>query len=332
LLLSGTLLFAFGNQIRAMAGRTSVVEDLRQLSWQAILVSSAVQLLLAVYGGYFGAGIGFVILGMLAALGMRDVLAMGAIRTLLAAASNVRDIIASLDREDAPALVVVDSIQTMYLDTLDSAPGTVSQVRAAAQELIRVAKRRGFVLVLVGHVTKEGVIAGPRVLEHMVDTVLYFEGERGHQFRILRAIKNRFGATDEIGVFEMSDRGCRLEEQGRLADPGIAADQDRRARYEPAAANAVELDNAGLATRGQYARPGQADKAERATAAPGETPLEASARQLLAREFLDKAVPCAAAVAAPGPFGMEGRALLTNKASLLARHRFSSTALEGPLS
>ena len=126
---------------------------------------------------------------------------------LLAAASNVGDIIASLDRGDAPDLVVVDSIQTMYLDTLDSAPGTVSQVRATAQELIRLAKRRGFVLVLVGHVTKEGVIAGPRVLEHMVDTVLYFEGERGHQFRILRAVKNRFGATDEIGVFEMSDRG-----------------------------------------------------------------------------------------------------------------------------
>src|SRR5215471_15774715 len=126
---------------------------------------------------------------------------------LLAATSNIRDIIASLDRDDAPALVVVDSIQTMYLDTLDSAPGTVSQVRGAAQELIRVAKRRGFVLILVGHVTKEGVIAGPRVLEHMVDTVLYFEGERGHQFRILRAVKNRFGATDEIGVFEMSDRG-----------------------------------------------------------------------------------------------------------------------------
>jgi DNA repair protein RadA/Sms len=126
---------------------------------------------------------------------------------LLAVASNVRDIVASLDREDRPDLVVVDSIQTMYLDTMDSAPGTVSQVRGAAQELIRVAKRRGFVLVLVGHVTKEGVIAGPRVLEHMVDTVLYFEGERGHQFRILRAVKNRFGATDEIGVFEMSDRG-----------------------------------------------------------------------------------------------------------------------------
>jgi DNA repair protein RadA/Sms len=125
----------------------------------------------------------------------------------LAAASNVRDILASIDRSDAPELVVVDSIQTMYLDTLDSAPGTVSQVRGAAQELIRLAKRRGFVVVLVGHVTKEGVIAGPRVLEHMVDTVLYFEGERGHRFRILRAVKNRFGPTDEIGVFEMSDGG-----------------------------------------------------------------------------------------------------------------------------
>ena len=134
-------------------------------------------------------------------------LGVGDSRVLLAAASNVRDIVASLDREDAPDLVVVDSIQTMYLDTLDSAPGTVSQVRGSAQELIRLAKQRGFVLVLVGHVTKEGVIAGPRVLEHMVDTVLYFEGERGHQFRILRAVKNRFGATDEIGVFEMSDRG-----------------------------------------------------------------------------------------------------------------------------
>ena len=95
----------------------------------------------------------------------------------------------------------------MYLDTLDSSPGTVSQVRGAAQELIGLAKRRGMTVVLVGHVTKEGLIAGPRVLEHMVDTVLYFEGERGHQFRILRAVKNRFGATDEIGVFEMGDRG-----------------------------------------------------------------------------------------------------------------------------
>jgi DNA repair protein RadA/Sms len=125
----------------------------------------------------------------------------------LASAASVRDIMAALDDQRAPDLVVIDSIQTMYLDTLDSAPGTVSQVRGAAQELIGLAKRRGLIVVLVGHVTKEGLIAGPRVLEHMVDTVLYFEGERGHQFRILRAVKNRFGATDEIGVFEMSDRG-----------------------------------------------------------------------------------------------------------------------------
>ncbi|HUE18298.1 MAG TPA: DNA repair protein RadA [Stellaceae bacterium] len=125
----------------------------------------------------------------------------------LAAATSVRDIVASLDRADAPAMVAIDSIQTMYLDNLDSTPGTVSQVRASAQELIRLAKTRGFTVILVGHVTKEGTIAGPRVLEHMVDTVLYFEGERGHQFRILRAVKNRFGPTDEIGVFEMTDVG-----------------------------------------------------------------------------------------------------------------------------
>jgi DNA repair protein RadA/Sms len=103
--------------------------------------------------------------------------------------------------------VVIDSIQTMWLDQIESAPGTVAQVRAAAFELIRLAKSRGFALVLVGHVTKDGAIAGPRVLEHMVDAVLYFEGERGHQFRILRAVKNRFGATDEIGVFEMTEQG-----------------------------------------------------------------------------------------------------------------------------
>jgi DNA repair protein RadA/Sms len=95
----------------------------------------------------------------------------------------------------------------MFVDSLDSAPGTVAQVRASAQELIRLAKGRGQTVLLVGHVTKDGQIAGPRVLEHMVDTVLYFEGERGHHFRILRAVKNRFGATDEIGVFEMTDAG-----------------------------------------------------------------------------------------------------------------------------
>ncbi len=130
----------------------------------------------------------------------------------LASATSVRDIIASLDSGgqsggSGPAVAIIDSIQTMYVDTLDSAPGTVAQVRASAQELIRLAKRRGLAVILVGHVTKEGLIAGPRVLEHMVDTVLYFEGERGHQFRILRAVKNRFGPTDEIGVFEMGESG-----------------------------------------------------------------------------------------------------------------------------
>ncbi|MEX2643578.1 MAG: DNA repair protein RadA [Acetobacterales bacterium] len=125
----------------------------------------------------------------------------------LAAATDVADLLATLDGADLPDAVVVDSIQTMFVKELDSAPGTVAQVRASAQALIGAAKSRGFALLLVGHVTKEGAIAGPRVLEHMVDTVLYFEGDRSHQFRVLRATKNRFGATDEIGVFEMTDAG-----------------------------------------------------------------------------------------------------------------------------
>jgi DNA repair protein RadA/Sms len=127
----------------------------------------------------------------------------------LATANSVRDIITSLDGKDAPQLVVIDSVQTMFVDNIESAPGTVSQVRASANELIKLAKRRNMAMFLVGHVTKEGQIAGPRVMEHMVDTVLYFEGERGHQFRILRAVKNRFGGTDEIGVFEMTDKGLQ---------------------------------------------------------------------------------------------------------------------------
>ncbi len=148
----------------------------------------------------------------------------------LAAATSVRDIAASLEGVEAPGVVVIDSIQTMYVDNLDSAPGTVAQVRASAQALIKLAKERGFSLVLVGHVTKEGVIAGPKVLEHMVDTVLYFEGERGHQFRILRAVKNRFGPTDEIGVFEMTDRG--LEE---VANPSALFLADRQGQVSGAA-------------------------------------------------------------------------------------------------
>ncbi|MEM1138392.1 MAG: DNA repair protein RadA [Pseudomonadota bacterium] len=126
----------------------------------------------------------------------------------LAAATTVRDILATLDGSDPPARhLIIDSIQTMWSDALEAAPGTVSQVRACAQELIAFCKRRSMTLFLVGHVTKEGQLAGPRVLEHMVDTVLHFEGERTHHFRILRTVKNRFGPTDEIGVFEMTEAG-----------------------------------------------------------------------------------------------------------------------------
>ena len=134
-------------------------------------------------------------------------LGLGDAPVQLAAATSVRDILTTLGSGRPPALLVIDSIQTMHSDLIEGAPGTVSQVRASAQELIRFAKERGTALVLVGHVTKDGTIAGPRVLEHMVDTVLSFEGERSHQYRILRAIKNRFGGTDEIGVFAMAEGG-----------------------------------------------------------------------------------------------------------------------------
>jgi DNA repair protein RadA/Sms len=127
----------------------------------------------------------------------------------LAAETAVEDIIATLGEGKTPRLVVIDSIQTMWTGAVDSAPGTVSQVRGSAQSLIRYAKRSGAAVILVGHVTKDGQIAGPRVVEHMVDAVLSFEGEGSHQFRILRAVKNRFGPTDEIGVFEMTGAGLR---------------------------------------------------------------------------------------------------------------------------
>ena len=133
-------------------------------------------------------------------------LGLGDAPVKLATATALRDIITTLDH-DTPQLVIIDSIQTMWADNVDSAPGSVAQVRAAAHELVTFAKRKGCSVILVGHVTKEGQIAGPRVVEHMVDSVLYFEGERGHQFRILRAVKNRFGPADEIGVFEMTGSG-----------------------------------------------------------------------------------------------------------------------------
>ncbi len=126
---------------------------------------------------------------------------------MLATLTSVPDILATLGEEGLPDVTVIDSIQTLWTPVIEAAPGTVSQLRAGAEALIRFAKQKGTCVLLVGHVTKEGQIAGPKVIEHMVDTVLYFEGDPGHQFRILRAVKNRFGPTDEIGVFEMSDRG-----------------------------------------------------------------------------------------------------------------------------
>lgn len=131
----------------------------------------------------------------------------------LAAETSLESILDGL-KADPPAIAILDSIQTLWSDQLAAAPGTVAQVRACAQELVRFAKKRGTAVILVGHVTKDGQIAGPRVVEHMVDAVLYFEGERSHQFRILRAVKNRFGPTDEIGVFEMGDAGL-----GEVANP-----------------------------------------------------------------------------------------------------------------
>jgi DNA repair protein RadA/Sms len=136
-------------------------------------------------------------------------LGLAAAPVALAAETNLANILATLGGGARPDLVVVDSIQTLWSDELDAAPGTVSQVRAATQSLIRYAKMEGAALLLVGHVTKDGQIAGPKVVEHMVDCVLSFEGDRGHPFRILRATKNRFGATDEIGVFEMVQQGLR---------------------------------------------------------------------------------------------------------------------------
>ena len=124
----------------------------------------------------------------------------------LAAETALRDILEALKREPFD-LVVIDSIQTLWSDMHEAGPGSVTQVRACAAELVRLAKKRGLAVLLVGHVTKDGQVAGPRVVEHMVDAVLAFEGERGYPFRVLRSVKNRFGAADEIGVFEMGDAG-----------------------------------------------------------------------------------------------------------------------------
>ena len=126
----------------------------------------------------------------------------------IACETNLRDILTTLHEEKVD-LLIVDSIQTIYTDHIDSAPGSVSQVRTCVLDLTGYAKKKGVSIIFVGHVTKDGQIAGPKLVEHMVDTVLHFEGERGMHFRILRAVKNRFGASDEIGVFEMTNRGLR---------------------------------------------------------------------------------------------------------------------------
>jgi DNA repair protein RadA/Sms len=152
-------------------------------------------------------------------LGLRDA------PVALAAETHVEDILATLQSGPPVDLVVIDSIQTLWTDIVESAPGTVTQVRTSAQALIRHAKASGAAIVLVGHVTKDGQIAGPRVVEHMVDAVLYFEGDTGHHFRLLRAVKNRFGPAAEIGVFEMTDRG--LEE---VANPSLLFIGERGAK------------------------------------------------------------------------------------------------------
>ena len=158
--------------------------------------------------------------------------------------------------------LVIDSIQTMFVDNVEAAPGTVTQLRTSAHELIRFAKRRGTALFLIGHVTKDGQIAGPRVLEHMVDAVLYFEGDRGHQFRILRAVKNRFGAANEIGVFEMAERGLV-----EVAEPLGAV--PRRARGGRLGRRGVRRHRGLAAAAGRDPGAGRAEPARHAAAHRG---------------------------------------------------------------
>jgi DNA repair protein RadA/Sms len=140
--------------------------------------------------------------------------------------TNLANIIATLSKAGAPSLIVIDSVQTLWSEGLEAAPGTISQLRGCASALVSYAKGSGSTLVLVGHVTKDGQIAGPKVIEHVVDTVLYFEGHSGHQFRILRAVKNRFGPTDEIGVFEMRYDGLQQVENPSAL---FLSDRDRGA-------------------------------------------------------------------------------------------------------
>jgi len=149
----------------------------------------------------------------------------------LGAATCVEDVLATLSSAGTAAdIVVVDSIQTIWSSAIDAAPGTITQVRTATHDLVRYAKTSNTAVILVGHVTKDGQIAGPKAVEHLVDAVLYFEGERAHQFRVLRSVKNRFGATDEIGVFEMTGAGL-----AEVANPSALFLGDRSAMAAGAA-------------------------------------------------------------------------------------------------
>src|SRR6266496_2022942 len=205
-------------------GRTFALESLSGKTQDAPRLSSGMIELDRVTGGGFVRGSVLLVGGdpgigkstlltqatsLLARAGHRAVYISGDAPVQLAAETSVEDIVSTLSEGAVPRLIVIDSIQTMWTDTVESAPGTVTQVRASAQALIRFAKKSGAAIILVGHVTKDGQIAGPRVVEHMVDAVLSFEGEGSQQFRILRAVKNRFGPTDEIGVFEMTGLGLR---------------------------------------------------------------------------------------------------------------------------
>ena len=180
----------------------------------------------------------------------------------LAAQTFVEDIVATLGSGDAPKFVVIDSIQTMWSDAIESAPGTVSQVRGSAQALIRFAKASGAALLLVGHVTKDGQIAGPRVVEHMVDAVFSFEGDGAHAFRLLRAAKNRFGATDEVGVFEMTGGGL-----AEVPNPSALFLADRDGAAHPGAAVFAGVEGRASAS-GRDPGPGRPDDASARRAAP----------------------------------------------------------------
>jgi DNA repair protein RadA/Sms len=177
---------------------------------------------------------------------------------LMLAETDLEAVVAAIERE-SPAIAIVDSIQTMDDPAVEAAPGSVSQVREAAARLLRVAKASGVPVFLIGHVTKEGALAGPRVLEHMVDTVLYLEGERGQEFRILRAAKNRFGSTEEIGIFAMGETGM-----SEVRDPSAVLLGDHRAVPGTAVLAAMEgsrpilVEVQGLAASTQFGLPRRA--------------------------------------------------------------------------